>query len=108
MENIKVWMYPDEASANSAMVDFIKHNKITGTESIDFYNDPYVLDFEFFNMEDPGNWYGTLPGVMLTDISGRKVIFASWFSPFYDMKFEDYLAKVVKAVTLFEPNEEFR
>lgn len=82
MENkIKVWFYPDDNSANAAMVQYISSHTIVDTQWTDFWNDRGDLDFSFIGMDDPGDWYGGMMGVQLTADSGECVIFASWIDP---------------------------
>lgn len=108
MIKTKVWMYPDDNSANAAIVKYIRENRIVKTDWIDFWNDREILNFSFFGMKDPKEWFGSMSGVELTNADGECIIFASWFTPFYGMEFEDCLNKVVDAVTLFSPNDDFR
>ncbi len=105
MANVKVWMYPDDATANAEMVKYIASNRIVGTLWTDFWNDRDVIDFTFYGMDDPGEWYGGMMGVQLTNDKGERVIFASWVDPDYEAEFGDYFDRVMSAFKLFSKPE---
>lgn len=104
MKNVKVWIYPDDATANSEMVKYIASNKIVDTQWTYFWNDRDVIDFTFYGMDDPGEWYGGMMGVQLTNDKGECVIFASWINP-EDDGFGEYFDKVMEAFLLFSKPE---
>ena len=107
MANVKVWMYPDDTTANAEMVKYIASNRIVDTRWTDFWNDRDVIDFTFYGMDDPGEWYGGMMGVQLTNDRGDRIIFASWVDPEYEKEFGDYFDRVMDAFALlFRPAPE--
>lgn len=100
MARVKVWMYPDDTTANAEMVKYIATNKIVDTQWTDFWNDRDVIDFTYYGMDDPGEWYGGMMGVQFTNDKGETVIFASWIDPDYEKEFGDYFDRVMDAFTL--------
>ena len=100
MKKVKVWMYPDDNTANAEMVKYIANNKIVDTRWTDFWADRDVIDFTYYGMSDPGEWYGGMMGVQLTNDEGEQVIFASWVDPDYEEKFGEYFDKVMDAFML--------
>lgn len=100
MAKVQVWMYPDDETANAELVRFISLNKIVDTQWTDFWNDRDMIDFRFFGMDDPGQWFGGMMGVQLTTEDGLCVIFASWITEEYRKEFGEYFNRVMDAFTL--------
>lgn len=105
MENVKVWMYPNDETANAELVRYIATNTIVDTRWTDFWNDRDVIDFTYYGMDDPGDWYGGMMGVQLTNADGERVIFASWVDPDYEKEFGDYFERVMSAFSLLSKPE---
>lgn len=94
-------MYPDDETANAAIVYYIASHNIVDTQWTDFWNDSFDMDFTYIGMPNPGDWYGGMMGVQLTADTGECVIFASWVNPDDDDRDDDaYMKKVMNAFVM--------
>lgn len=102
-------MYPDERSMNDALVKFIKENIIFEIENTHFEDDPdkYYIS-PCGGLKGELEWYGYMDGIMVTDPYRDQIIFATWFTPKCNLEFDEYFEKVMSAMTLMTPNDDFR
>lgn len=103
-DKVKVFLYKDKADADAALVEYISKNTIIDTRWTDFWNDRDVIDFSFFGMPDPEEWYGPIDGVQLTNVDGERIIFASWF-PEDTVEEDEYLDRIMEGIFLLSPRK---
>lgn len=96
----QLWMFPDETTCNAEIVRFIASNNIVRTRWKELVYDRDNIDFHFYEMEDPGEWYGSMMGVEFETEVGLVVQFAAWFDEEYYQNEGEYLQKVMDAFML--------
>lgn len=102
----QLWMFPDEKTCNAEIVRFIASHDIISTDYKDFYCDREGLDMQFFEMDDPGEWYGTMVGVHFITAEGLEVYFGSWFDEEYYINEGEYIQSILDAMFMLTPPNE--
>lgn len=102
----QLWMFPDERTCNAEIVRFIASHNIVKTNYTQFFCDRENTDIQFYEMDDPGDWYGSMMGVVFETSDGLSVQFGSWFDEEYYREEGEYIQRILDAFTLLTPPDQ--
>lgn len=100
MEKIEVTMYPSEKAAAIAMRKYIMKSSFALAERVWFKNSPEIYDITPCGLRGEFEWYGDLDAIQVTDITGEKVLFASWFETGLDIEFDEFFYNFMSLIDL--------
>ncbi|MCM1490487.1 MAG: hypothetical protein NC095_06645 [Muribaculum sp.] len=94
---------------NAELVRYIKENVVFEIEYAHFKDEPDKYDIiPCCGLKGTFEWYGYMDGIMITDPYRDNIIFATWFTPGCELEFDECFEKVMSAMTLMSPNDDFR